>query len=145
MSKLTLDSELSKLIKSLINRSNEEYDQGKYLESIEILEDAWYRLPEPKGGYSESYYIASDISEIYLKLKKLKEAKKWSDELFKCALHRIDSGEREFLAGKVAFESSEFDTAKQYFTIANEKSEGRCFEDEPKKYIQFLKKDDINN
>lgn len=140
MLKLTLDNELSKCIDSLIDRSNEEYDKGRYLESIEILEDAWHRLPEPKGGYSESYYIASDISEICIKLNKLEEAKKWSDELFKCGLHRIDSGERELLAGKVAFESSEFDMAKKYFTIANEKSEGRCFEDESKKYIQFFKR-----
>lgn len=140
MLKLTLDNELSKCIKNLMDRSNEEYDKGRYLESIEILEDAWCRLPEPKGRYSESYYISSGISEICIKLNKLEDAKKWSNELFKCGLHRIDSGEREFLAGKVAFESSEFDMAKKNFTIANEKSEGRCFEDEPMKYIQFFKR-----
>ncbi len=30
--------------------------------------------------------------------------------------------------------------AKKYFSVANEKSEGRCFEDEDIKYIKFFKK-----
>ncbi len=140
MLKLTLDNELSKCIKSLMDRSNEEYNNGRYMESIEILEDAWFRLPEPKGGYSESYYIASDISEMCIKMNNLEKAKKWSDKLFNCGLHRIDSGEREFLAGKIAFKLGEFDMAKKYFSIANEKSEGRCFEDEDIQYIKFFKK-----
>ena len=139
MLRLNLENELNKCIKSLRDRSNEEYNKGRYIESVMYLEEAWNKLPEPKGQYSESYHIASGISEICIILNNLEQAKKWSDELFKCGLHRIDSGEREFLEGKIALELGEFEMAKKYFTIANEKSEGRCFEDEDKKYIKFFK------
>lgn len=137
---LRLDAEFKKSIDLLMDTSNEEYDKGNYIESIRLLEDAWIKLPEPKGEYSESYYIAEDISKTYMLTNDLKQAKKWSDELFKCGLHRLDGGERELLAGKIAFELGEFDLAKEYFAIANEKSEGRCFEDEDIKYIKFFKK-----
>jgi hypothetical protein len=137
---LKLDTELNKYIETLMDRSNEEYDKGEYAESIRLLEDAWDKLPEPKGEYSESFHIARYISETYMLINNLKQTKKWSNELFKCGLHRIDSGERELLAGKVAFELGEFEISKKYFTIANDKSEGRCFEDEDIKYVKFFKK-----
>lgn len=53
---------------------------------------------------------------------------------------RIDSDDKEFIAGKVAFELGDLETAKEFFNIANKKSEGRCFGN-PKnvKYLKFLK------
>lgn len=60
------------------------------------------------------------------------EAKRWTDTIFICDLERVDSGEREFLVGKVAFELGDIDIAKEFFFIADKKSQGRCFIDEEK-------------
>lgn len=73
-------------------------------------------------------------------LSDLENAKKWSEITYTCGLYRPDSGEREFFSGKVAFESGDTAAAKKYFDTANTKSKGRCFEDEDKKYLKFLKK-----
>ena len=139
MAKTKLSSELEEKIDGLMDDSNEKYDEGNYEESIAILEDAWNQLPEPKGDYSESYEIVMDICETYILLENYKKAKEWSELIFNCALFRIDSGEREFLAGKVAYESGDLEKAKEWFKIANEKSDGRCFGDSDKKYKKFFK------
>lgn len=135
-----LNFPLKEQIENIINKSNAEYDKGNYIDSIKLLEEAWDRLPEPKGIYDESFHIAKYTSETYLLIKDGNNAKVWSERLFQCDLERIDSGERDFLAGKVVFELGDFEVAKKYFTIANAKSEGRCFEDEDKKYIKFFRK-----
>ena len=127
-------------IESIIDESNKEFDRKKYIQSIKLLDKAWELLPEPKGGYSESYHIALYASETYLLIKDTSKAKEWADIIKKCGLNRIDSGEREFLSGKVAFESGDLDKAKQFFEIANRKSEGRCFSSEDGKYLKFFEK-----
>ena len=131
--------ELEQRIISLFDKSNQEYDLGNYEDSIKYLEEAWDALPEPKGIYSDSYHFAFYLSETYLQINNFNKANKWAEEIFTCGLDRIDSGEREFLSGKVAYEMGDISAARQYFKIANEKSEGRCFIDEDKKYIEFFK------
>jgi tetratricopeptide (TPR) repeat protein len=83
------------------------------------------------------------LAEASLLIKDIESAKKWSEEIYKCALHRIDSGEREFLSGKVAYAMNDLESAKSLFTIANKKSGGRCFQNEDKKYKELLDKKDI--
>lgn len=140
MAKAVLRPDLEDCIETLIEKSDEEYEQGDFLNSIKTLEEAWHKLPEPKGDYSESYHIVMGISETYLLLKDYQKAGEWSEILYNCALHRIDSGEREFLSGKIAFESGDLEKAKDFFAIACRKSDGRCFEDVDRKYYRCYKK-----
>ena len=135
-----LNSLLDEHIQRVIDESNQEFDKKNYDDSIKLLEKAWELLPKPKGEYSESYHIALYAIETYLVLNDVNKAKEWSEIIYQCGLNRIDSGEREFLSGKVAFEAGEFDKAKEYFLIANQKSEGRCFSSENGKYLKFFKK-----
>lgn len=135
-----LISPLKEQVESVMNESNQEFDKKNYLDSIRLLEKAWDLLPEPKGEYSESYHIALYASETYLVINDIIKAQVWADIIFQCGLNRIDSGEREFLSGKVAFESEDFEKAKELFATANKKSEGRCFNSEDAKYLKFFKK-----
>lgn len=136
-----LSSPIQKQVERKMDESNMEFDKGNYVESIKFLEEAWVLLPNnPKGIYDESFHIVLYITETYLLIKDTDQANKWVDRIFQCDLERIDCGEREFLAGKVAYESGDFEKAKKYFIIANEKSEGRCFTSNEGEYLRFFKK-----
>lgn len=105
------------------------------------LEEAWELLPDPKGIYcEESYHLVKDIISTCLIVKDYKKAKEWAERIFLTGFARIDSGDKEFIAGKVAFELGDFETAKEFFSIANHKSEGRCFgSPNNTKYLKFFK------
>lgn len=133
-----LNSSLEKEVISLIKKSNNEYSSGNYIECIRLLELAWNKLPSKKVIYPESYHIAKYMIERYLLINNLDKAKKWSNKIFECNTRRIDSGEREFLAGKVAFERGKLNEAKKLFAIANKKSYGRCFKKADTKYKNFF-------
>jgi tetratricopeptide (TPR) repeat protein len=135
-----LVSPLKEAVELLINQSNEEYDKGNYNRSLNLLIEAWARLPEPKGVYDESFHIVLYLSETYLFINQPVKAREWSDKIFDCDLERVDSGQRDFLAGKVAYELGDLEKAKQSFTIANQKSKGRCFSGQDMKYIKFFKR-----
>lgn len=135
----TLQSPIKEQFDNLVNKSNEEFDKGNHIESIRLLENAWDKLPNPRGIYSDSYHLAKDIIDTCFIIKDFKKAKEWSEKLYLTGFMRIDTGEKEFFAGKVAYELGELETAKEFFNIANNKSEGRCFEDEDSKYLKFFK------
>lgn len=133
-----LDMATQRQINELMDKSNEEFDRTDYPMSIQYLEDAWALLPEPKGIYDDSFHIVRYLSETYLMVNNLIEAEKWARRLYQCGTSRMDVGERDFLLGKVLFEADKRDEAKELFALADKKSEGRCFEDEDKKYFNLL-------
>lgn len=134
-----LQSPIKEKFESLVNKSNEEFDNGKHNDSIKLLEEAWNLLPDPKGIYSESYHLVKDIIDTCFVINDFNKAKDWSDKIFLTGFMRIDTGEKEFISGKVAFELGDLETANEFFSIAHKKSEGRCFEDEDVKYLKFFK------
>lgn len=125
---------------SLLEKSNEQFHNGQYNDSIVSLEKAWDIIPNPKGIYcEESYHLVKDLIATCFMVNDLTKAKEWAEKIFLTGFARIDSGDKEFIAGKVAFELGDLETAKDFFTIANNKSEGRCFGN-PKntKYLKFF-------
>ncbi|NRQ68638.1 hypothetical protein HQK17_10605 [Bacillus cereus] len=136
-----LQSPIKEEFESLLEKSNEQFNNGNYNDSIVLLEEAWDIIPNPKGIYcEESYHLVKDIISTCFMVNDLKKAKEWADKIFLTGFARIDSGDKEFIAGKVAFELDDLETAKEFFSIANTKLEGRCFGN-PKntKYLKFLK------
>lgn len=136
---LELEAELQKRVDRIIEISNQDFKKKKYDQSIQLLEKAWEQIPEPKGLYFNSYDIVKDILDTYFVTQRYKEGEKWLEKLFLTGLDRIDSGEREFCCGQFAYELEKFEIAKEYFRIAEKKSEGSCFEDEDVKYLKFYK------
>ncbi|AIQ17236.1 hypothetical protein H70357_11655 [Paenibacillus sp. FSL H7-0357] len=137
----TLQSPINEKFESLVSESNEQFNNGNHEDSISLLEEAWNLIPDPKGIYcEESYHLVKDVIATCLIINDLKKAKLWADKIFLTGFDRIDSGDKEFISGKVAFELGDLETAKEFFSIANRKSEGRCF-GSPKniKYLKFFK------
>ena len=122
----------------LFVKVEQEFGEENYDGAIKYLNEAWQLLPEQKGKWEESYQIAESLAILYLMKQNYTEAIKWAKILFDCDTDRIDSGEREFLVGKIRFEMGDEAGARKYFKTANVKSEGRCFEDEDTKYLKFF-------
>ncbi len=125
-------------VNKLISESSDFYEIGNRSKSIDLLEKAWQELPGVKYLYDESYHIARYLTKIFLESDNFELAKNWAFEVMKCDPERPDIGEKEFLVGKVLFESGEQSEALEYFRIANDKSEGMCFEGEDKKYNESI-------
>lgn len=133
-----VDGKLGETIQELMDESNIEYDNGDYIKSIDLLIEAWDKLPDDKVQYDESYLIIWGILEIAIKIGNIDIMNQWVDKIFIADPGRGDTGEREMWAGRVAYESNDMDKAKMYFEIANQKSKGRCFGDNDKKYKKLL-------
>lgn len=85
---------------SLVNESNEQFDNGNHEDSISLLEEAWNLIPYPKGIYcEESYHLAKDVIATCLIINDLKKAILWADKIFLTGFDRIDSGDKEFISG----------------------------------------------
>jgi tetratricopeptide (TPR) repeat protein len=122
----------------------EEHWENENLSKIpSLLTQVWSLLPEPKYEQDESYHVADYFVEVFLELNELDNALRWANEIYLCDTSRIDSGERDFLKGRVYFKMGHMEDAKRCFEVANSKSEGSCFEDEDDSYKNLLDKSEI--
>ena len=133
-----VNGKLGETIQELMDERNIEYDNGDYIKSIDLLIEAWDKLPDDKVQYDESYLIIWGILDIAIKIGNIDIMNQWVDKIFIADPGRGDTGEREMWAGRVAYESNDMDKAKMYFEITNQKSKGRCFGDNDKKYKKLL-------
>ena len=136
--------EIARRIDEIFENTNTDFYNNNHKNIIGLFEEAWELLPDPKTVYDESYLIVENIVNEAIFIGDIDTANKWVEKIFVCSLERIDDGEREYLAGKVAFERGDFKKAKEYLTIADKKSGGRCFIQEELKYFSFLKGDKIS-
>lgn len=143
---MMLASPLREKVEAIMEESDNEFSNENYEKSINLLQKAWDLLPEPKEIYDDSFYIAKDMIITYLFIQDYTNGKKWADLIFKCDLERIDDGERELLAGRVAYESGDIKAAESLFLTAHQKSEGRLFENKKyQKYLDLIKKPILRN
>jgi tetratricopeptide (TPR) repeat protein len=124
-----------------LQKLSEEFFEKKDLKKcVEIDLQSWDLFPEPKYDYiNEGLSLLISITETFLKINDLKNAKKWAENIFNFN-KESDFGDAEFQLGKVYFALNDETNAKEQFAIAMRKSEGRMFEGEDKKYIDLLKK-----
>jgi len=134
-----LQKEIQNQIDTIIDEAYNEFSKNNHKKSFLKLSQALELIPEPKEYFGESFNVIKYIIEDYLTLKDIQNAKLWSNKIFVYGKNRVDSGEKELLMGKVFFESKEYDTALEYFSVAFEKSSGREFEGEDPKYLELIK------
>lgn len=128
-------------IMALRSHSQSLFRAGEYQAAIDQLIEAWELLPQPREMATFSNVLAGEIAESYLEDREnYAEALRWADVLSCCHQNKIDSGEAEYLKGRIYYEMGRMDEARTAFTVAMQKSEGRCFEGAGKYYLDFLKK-----
>lgn len=135
----TLPSSLKEKFETALENAYDEYSND-IEKGITLMEVAFDIIPDPKESYDETYTLAETLLAVQLSLKNLEEANKWLKWVMVADAERIDSGEREHWAGKLAYERGQLEDAKEFFRISNEKSEGRCWDDPAEKeYFKFFK------
>jgi tetratricopeptide (TPR) repeat protein len=126
-------------IKQFESEALAEFKKGNTDMAILFMKKAWDELPETKTDKPESYLIASSLIFALNKVKRYEEALDWARKIMICDLNRYDDGGREFISGTVLYHLGRKDDAWQYFDVANDKSEGRCFTSSDKEYLKFFK------
>ena len=122
------------------NQSQQLYRKGDLKGAVKKLEETWEMFPGIKEQNPLASVIAGDIALSYLEdLGDYTQALKWAEVLLECHKYKLDSGEANFLKGRIFYEMNELERAKVQFRLAMEKSEGRAFEGADKKYLQLLK------
>ncbi len=133
------DPSLLEPYNAYMQQTNTDYNAGDYAHAALLARQAWDLIPAPKEQYEESYYVAKKLYRYHLLLGQPEVAHDWAKTLLHCDLERFPDGEREFFYGKVNYELNRLDVAKEYLSIANKKSKGRCFLGEDDKYKALLK------
>ena len=139
-----VQGELGKQIWQLFDEGTAVYQHGDKGKSIRILESIWDLLPDDKNKYDEGYLALHAIVDTAIEINDLETLKKWKEKIFVAGEGYEDFGERDLMAGKIAFEIGEKKEALYYLRQANEKSQGRCFGDGDKKYKQLLQDESFN-
>jgi hypothetical protein len=132
---------LQKKIDELRANAHALYRQNDFVGMIAKMEECWHLIPDPKHNNNNSFVIAEEIVTMHLEdTKNYHQALVWAQKLDQCSVGRLDDGNKEFILGKVYFEMEDKEKAKEQLKIAMQKSEGRAFEGEDKKYVNLLKK-----
>lgn len=118
------ERELEDLIFDMENEWVLQFEKGNYEKAWKLCMKAWDLLPEPKYKQSMSWFVVVDIVKYGIETNNFEYAEKFLGLLFINDLDRIDSGEREFWAGRLAYEKGYQDIAKELFTLSLEKSQG---------------------
>lgn len=121
------------------------FKEGKTEEGIQLLKEIWAQFPEPRLSNDLFYLLLEDIINLCISLKKFDTANKYIGLLIIAGLNRNDGGQKEFIAGKLAYEQGELDIAKELFYVAQSKSNGRLFKGkENEKYREILEQAELD-
>ena len=116
------------------------FEEGNIQQALEKIREFWLFLPQPRIMQDMSFLLLEDFFNICIQSKKFDLANKWISLIFISDLERLDDGEREFIAGNLAYEQGNLEIAKELFIISNVKCEGCLFEGKDvKKYRDLLK------
>lgn len=100
-------------------------------EMLELNEKFWSKLEEPKASQSLGFHLMKSFIINYLKLENRVSALEWAmlfDNFDFASTGRIDSGEKDYYVAIAYYENGVCEKAQEYFSIANKKSKGRCFQ-----------------
>ncbi len=127
------------------------HKQGDCSNALLFLERYWESLPLPKEKTLNSYIAVTYGVKFSLDAKDLECAWKWAqrgllysgnvklmdeNELFRRGKVNL-MGESEFLAGTVAYEKEDFETARSFFKLTRKMSGKRLFKDEKPEYWEL--------
>jgi hypothetical protein len=107
--------------------------------ALKMLSKLWTDLPVPANSDPNAFWVVEHAVEISLREGDADGAWKWALLSPQFSSVRHDAGESEMLLGKAAYARGDFGAAKDYFIVADRKSESRIFMGEDRKYRDCLK------
>ncbi|PLX08572.1 MAG: hypothetical protein C0596_06865 [Marinilabiliales bacterium] len=138
---LRVEENTKREIDRLTNEAFEIFDLDNPKSGINLLIEAYNKIPSPKTKYSESFDLLKYISIGYFRAGFIDESEKWLSDFLESDFNLMRYGESEYLAGKIALKRNNERLAIQHFIVANQKSGGRIFGDgqEDKEYYDFFR------
>jgi tetratricopeptide (TPR) repeat protein len=139
---LDVDENIKQEIERLTNEAFGVFNLENPQPGIDLLIEAYHKIPSPRTKYSESFNLLKYIAIGYFRAGRIDESEKWLSEFLESDFNVRRFGESEYLAAKIALKRNNEALAIQHFIVANQKSEGRVFGSDPEdqEYLKFFKK-----
>ncbi len=141
MKVLDVAAPIKQEIERLTSEAFEVFDLENPQPGIDLLIEAYHKIPAPRTMYSESFNLLKYIAIGYFRAGLVDESEHWLSAFIESDFNVRGFGESEYLAGKIALKRNREELAIQHFIVANQKSNGRVFgsdEDDQANY-QFFK------
>ncbi|NFA44214.1 UNVERIFIED_ORG: hypothetical protein B2H98_06425 [Clostridium botulinum] len=132
------NKDIEQQVFDILDECDELEFENKGEDAINKIIEVWNLINYPKMKEPMGYLLLERFFDLCIKCKKFELANKWISMIFISALDRVDDGDREFIAGRLAYEQGDLGIAKELFTIANIKSEGELFKGKEKKLYRDL-------
>ncbi len=139
MFELDDNSPEAKAIFAYTDQGDTATDKNDFSRAIEFYKKAWNAIPEPKKEWELSHWVMSCIGGGYYETDDYHHAIEALEQALTCYRGDVNS-EINFSLGQTYFDKGDVEKATVFFQKAWDLSEGRAFEDEDPKYLNFLKK-----
>ncbi len=140
-----MNKEIEEKINELAEEGNSYYDSNKQ-KALETWNKALELIPEPKNIYSETVWFLAQIGDIYFNDKKYREAYKYfEDAKNNLSGEGYDNPFVMLRLGQSAYEIGNKEQALEYLLRTYMLEGKEIFEEDEKKYFEFLKSNvDLN-
>jgi tetratricopeptide (TPR) repeat protein len=135
-----LSDEVSDRIEELSEKGNVLYEENNLQEAVDVWKKALELIPAPQNSYAESLWLESSIGDVYYLSGKINEAL----QHFLNAKGNLEENayENPFIMlrlGQLYLDLEAIEEAKEYLIRAYMLEGEELFEEEDKKYLNFLK------
>ncbi|SFD49107.1 Tetratricopeptide repeat-containing protein [Chitinophaga sp. CF118] len=138
--KHTVSNDMLEQIDRICEEGSELFDENEYLKAIRTWEQAFRLIPEPKNSFSQSLWLHSSIGDAYFLLNDFQKA---AAHFFAAKSNNEQNGyANPFIMlrlGQSYFELNDTVNAKEYLLRAYTLGGAELFENEKKKYFDFVK------
>jgi hypothetical protein len=139
MTKKPLSPEVYARMSQAAKQGREAWRRGDIPAAERHFVEAWNTLPEPKSEQDYAQSLAWGLVEFYRDTKQCEKATQWLRALRELYGPHSDSS-LDFLAGTVAFECEDLDTAFRLFRQLYLEFGKRPFEGSDPKYLDFYER-----
>ncbi|MBR0565975.1 hypothetical protein J5J83_07590 [Azoarcus sp. L1K30] len=133
-----LDIAIRDKIDAAFRNARQKFNDGDIPSALAIATEAWHSLPEPKFGWDVSKSYTHAYASLHRDAGVFDEAIKVMKALFASGTVRPNQDRPHFILGTIYYEMGDLENAKRSFAEANRISKGRCFNEEPEKYLSTL-------
>lgn len=135
---MELDDITHEAIKTLSNKADELFDEANYKDALEVYREAFELVPVPKTDWEASTWLLTAILDTYYYAKSYEAAKDIADYVMHCP-DAIGNPYIHLRAGAVHFELGDMESASDEFTRAYGLEGEKIFDDEPPRFLEFLR------
>ena len=138
---IKLDQETEEKVQAALFEANQQFNNYETENSLQTLRDAIALFPDKPERCHLGWSLFNQICEYAYEDGVINVLDEFIPRYAECDSEQRGFGTSDFLIAKISFDRGEFDKAKNFFEIANRKSEGRVWKQNKldPKYLDFFK------